>query len=188
MKGNTSSGESNFSQPKKAKLSDDLIFDDNFLSSSPDLHHKLPSKSGQHQHEDSENTVSEVSEDTEDQDTEMHTNMFGKNFVMWFEIGIEGKSPMDEEENDWGGRIEFGFKDNNFPKDVEDYFLLYEDECTLDHLCAGRVMGVLSHFRGKVIEAPSYDPRDIVELLDKYRDAHISDSGWREVDPEEWVA
>ena len=64
--------------------------------------------------------------------------------------------------------------------------MLFEDQCTQAHLCAGRVMGVLSHLRGKVIKAPSYDPRDIVELLDKYRDAHISDSGWRDVDPEEW--
>ena len=54
------------------------------------------------------------------------------------------------------------------------------------HACAGRVMGVLSHVRAKVIGPPSYDPRDIVELLERYGDAHISDSGWREVDPEEW--
>ena len=48
--------------------------------------------------------------------------------------------------------------------------------------------GVLSHIRESVIEPPSYDPRNIVDLIDKYRDAHISDSGWREVDPEEWFA
>jgi hypothetical protein len=49
-------------------------------------------------------------------------------------------------------------------------------------------MGVLSHLREKVIEPPSYDHRHIVDLVDKYQDAHISDSGWREVDPEEWFA
>ena len=39
-----------------------------------------------------------------------------------------------------------------------------------------------------VISPPDYDPRSmsIVELLDKYGDAHVSNSGWREVDPEEW--
>ena len=62
----------------------------------------------------------------------------------------------------------------------------FEDECTQSH--AGRVMGVLSHFRGKVIDPPSYDPRNIVDLIEKYRDALISNSGWREVDPEEWFS
>ena len=33
----------------------------------------------------------------------------------------------------------------------------------------------------------SYDPRNVVDLLDKYRDGHIVDSGWREIDTEEWV-
>lgn len=81
---------------------------------------------------------------------------------------------MDQEEDDWGGKIEFGC-------------LLFEDECTQAHACAGRLMGVLSHIREKVIGAPNYDPRDIVGLVDKYRDAHISDdSGWRKVDSEEW--
>ena len=100
--------------------------------------------------------------------------------------GIEGKDSMDQEEEDWGGRVEFGFKDSSFPKEIEDYFLLFEDKCSQSHHCAGRVMGVLSHYRKEVIEPPSYDPRNIVDLLDKYRDAHISDYGWREVDPEEW--
>ena len=49
-------------------------------------------------------------------------------------------------------------------------------------------MGVISHLRKNLIEPPNYDPRNIVGLLDKYRDARIIDSGWREVDSEEWVA
>ena len=49
-------------------------------------------------------------------------------------------------------------------------------------------MGALSHFRKKAVKPPDYDPRNIMDLVDKYRDAHISDSGWREVDPEEWFA
>ena len=42
--------------------------------------------------------------------------------------------------------------------------------------------------RDKVLKPPIYDPRNVVDLIDKYRDAHIMDSGWREVDTEEWVA
>ena len=58
-----------------------------------------------------------------------------------------------------------------------------EDECsTHSHNCGGRVSGVVFN------KQPSYDPRNIVDLLDKYSDAHIIDSGWREVDTEEWVA
>ena len=66
--------------------------------------------------------------------------------------------------------------------------MLFEDECSQSHACVGRVMGVLSHLRETVIEPPSYDPRNILDLIDKYRDANISDSGWRGVDPEEWFA
>ena len=64
-----------------------------------------------------------------------------------------------------------------------------EDECTTQsHLCAGRVMGVLLNMRELLLRPPSYDTRNVVDLLDRYRDAHISDSGWREVDTEEWIA
>ena len=48
--------------------------------------------------------------------------------------------------------------------------------------------GVVFNMRDSVLNPPSYDPRNIVDLLDKYSDAHIIDSGWREVDTEEWVA
>ena len=120
-------------------------------------------------------------------DCGVKTNMFGVNFIMWFEIGIEGKDPMDQEEDDWGGTIQFGFSDKTFDKDIEDYFAMFEDECSIQsHYCAGRVARVLDHARGMVIGPPDYDPRSIVGLLDKYGDAHVSNSGWREVDPEEW--
>ena len=105
---------------------------------------------------------------------------------MWFEVGIEGKDPMDQEEEDWGGKLEFGFTDKNFPQEMEDYFLLFEDQCTFSHPCVGRVMEVFSHVRENVIKAPEYDPRNIVDLVERYGDAHISDCGWREVDREEW--
>ena len=31
---------------------------------------------------------------------------------VWFEAGIEGNDPVDQEEEDWGETIEFGFRDN----------------------------------------------------------------------------
>ena len=119
----------------------------------------------------------------------MKTNLHGINYMLWFEIGIEGKEPMDPEEEDWGGNIEFGFSDKSFEKEVEDYFLLFEDQCSTHlHSCAGRVSGLLAHVRDKVIQPPSHDPRNVVDLLEKCGDAHISDSGWREVDTEEWFS
>ena len=88
---------------------------------------------------------------------------------------------MDQDEEDWGGKIEFGFSDNKFPQEIEDYFLPFEDECSLSHSCAGRVMGVLvknlEHVRDKLIKPPEYDPRNIMNLIEKYGDAHISDCG-----------
>ena len=180
-KGGTLTGNVASYPQKKAKLSSELEIsgDPVQLSVSPDLHHKVPSGSRQ-QHE--------VSNDDGGGEG-MHTNMFGVNFVMWFDISIEGKSSMDPEENDWGGRVEFGFSDKTFPKDFEDYFLIFEDDCsTQSHTCAGRVMGVLFDMRDKVLKPPEFDPRNVVDLIDKYRDAHIMDSGWREVDTEEWVA
>ena len=39
-----------------------------------------------------------------------------------------------------------------------------------------------------VLKPPSYDPRNNVDLLDKYIDAHTIDSGLREVDTEEWFS
>jgi hypothetical protein len=114
MHGNTSSGETTqSSKPKKAKLSSEVSIADNSLSSSPDLHYKLPSRS--------------IQESEDNEEGRVHTNMFGTNFVMWFEIGIEGKSPMDDEEDDWGGKLEFGFSENNFPKEIEDYLDKYRD-------------------------------------------------------------
>ena len=72
--------------------------------------------------------------------------------------------------------------------DIEDFFLLFEDKCSQTHTCAGRIMGIQSHVRDKVLKPPGYDPRDIVALVERYGDAHISGSGWRPVDPEEWIA
>ena len=38
-----------------------------------------------------------------------------------------------------------------------------------------------------MLEPPGYDPRNLVNLLNKYGDAHLSDSKWKEMDPEEWL-
>ena len=73
-----------------------------------------------------------------------------------------------------------------YSQEMEDHFLPFEDKCNLSHLCAGRVMGVLAHVRDMVIKAPDHDPRNIVDLMERYGDAHISDCGWREVDREVW--
>ena len=80
------------------------------------------------------------------------------------------------------------FDDKKFDKDVEDYFLLFEDECSAHQTCAGRVAGLLSHVRDSLIKPPSHDPRNVVDILENYGDAHVSDSGWREVDIEEWFS
>ena len=50
---------------------------------------------------------------------------------MWFEVGIEGRNPMDQEEEDWGGTMEFGFVDKKFPHEVEEYFLPYYSDFSL---------------------------------------------------------
>ena len=48
--------------------------------------------------------------------------MFGVKFIMWFEVGIEGKDPMDKDEDDWGGRLEFGFSEKTFQKKLRTTF------------------------------------------------------------------
>ena len=63
---------------------------------------------------------------------------------------------------------------------------MFEEKCTISHNCAGRVSGLQAHVRDKVLDPPDYDQRDIVQLIENYGDAHLSDSGWREVDQEEW--
>jgi hypothetical protein len=57
---------------------------------------------------------SEDSGDSCDEDGLEHSNLFRVKFIMWVKIGIEGKDPMDKDEDDWGGRLEFGFSEKNF--------------------------------------------------------------------------
>ena len=62
------------------------------------------------------------------------------------------------------------------------------DDCSIEsHSCFGRISAVLFDKRDIALKPPDYDERNIIELLEKYSDAHILDSGWREVDPEEWI-
>ena len=70
MQENTSFGDPHFSQPRKAKLSLDLDISDSFLSSSPDLHHKLPSRHHQSNDKGSEDS-GEANESC------VHTNLHG---------------------------------------------------------------------------------------------------------------
>ena len=69
--------------------------------SSPELPHKLPARSMQ------EGNISDEGSDEGSDEVRdgVHTNMFGVNFVMWFDISIEGKSAMDREKEDWGGKL-----------------------------------------------------------------------------------
>ena len=39
---------------------------------------------------------------------------------------------------------------------------------------------------GNLLPHPSWDDRNISENLSKIGDGCVTDSGWREVDPEEW--
>ena len=41
--------------------------------------------------------------------------MFGVNFVMRFDLSIEGKAAMDPDEEDWGRRLEFVFSEKTYP-------------------------------------------------------------------------
>ena len=47
------------------------------------------------------------SESSEDEDSLERSNLYGVMFMMWFEIELEGKDPMDQDEDDWRGRLEF---------------------------------------------------------------------------------
>ena len=135
---------------------------------------------------DDEVSGDEVNGDAKD-NNDIKTNMFGVHFVMWFDVSIEGKDSMNPEEDDWGGRIEFGYSKKGFSVELQDYFIMFEDECsTLTHNCAGRIRGVLFDMKDKALKPPDFDSRSIIDLIEKYEDAHILDCGWREVDPEEW--
>ena len=51
------------------------------------------------------------------------TYLHGVNYLLWLEVGIEDKDPMDHDEEDWGGKVEFGFSDKHFEKNSEDSFV-----------------------------------------------------------------
>ena len=90
--GMSSVGDS--AQNKKARLSQDLHISGtrDQLSTSPYLYHKVPKGSGEQQGVSAEGGG------------RVHTNMFGVNYVMWFDLSIEGKDPLDPAEEDWGGK------------------------------------------------------------------------------------
>ena len=52
---------------------------------------------------------------------------------------------------------------------------MFEDRCSLaPHHCAARVSGFALNVRDRVLQPPDYDGRNIVDLVDKYGDAHIA--------------
>ena len=103
------------SHPSQRKQSCQMKFsaEDDILAKSPELQHKIPARS---------RTVQDDEKSDSGEDRGDKTNLFGVKYLMWFEVGIEGKDPMDQEEEDWGGKVEFGFDEKNFPKDIEDFF------------------------------------------------------------------
>ena len=92
--------------------------------------------------------------------------------MSWFDVVIEGENAR--------GRLEFGFKDKDFPKSFDGYFLKFEELCTSkSHTCRGRVMGVVIGMRARV----KHDCKYLLDLVEKFGDAHILDSGWIEAAP-----
>ena len=54
-------------------------------------------------------------------------------YLSWFKIGIEEKDPMDQEEDERRGNIEFGYIEKKIWTDLDDYFQLFEDGCRGGH-------------------------------------------------------
>ena len=163
-----------FCQLKKAKLSSDLdVPRDPRLrvrgpgSCSPDLHHKVTGVreqgDGSGEGNKQQQTVSEGGGDGDRNEV---------NYVSWFDVIFEG-------END-RGRLEFGFKDKDFPKTFDVFFHKFREKCTSQsHKCRRRVMGVVIGMRERV----KHDCKYLQDLVDKFGDAHILDSGWIEAAP-----
>ena len=88
-----SSSESQFPQNKKAKLAQDLVSEDNILSSSPDLHHKQPRSREQQENDDTVDL--DESEDTGDSCGEeglAHSNLYGGEVHRVVRNGNRGKT------------------------------------------------------------------------------------------------
>ena len=66
----------------------------------------------------------------------------------------------------------------NFDESVEDYFLLMEDKCTMDHNCLGRVSSVAFD----KVEYLTPKGRRLAELLAEAGDGCVVTSGFTEVD------
>ena len=65
-------------------------------------------------------------------------------------------------------KLNLDFKRKFSPTDMEDNVLLFKDSCSQSHTCADRIMGIQAHIRDKGLKPPSYDPRDILALVEKY--------------------
>ena len=107
MQDNTSGGEIQFSQPKKAKLPENLKKSDKVSNVSPVLQHKIPARSS------NDDEIDDDSDDT-DEDREQ-TNLFGVNFLMWFEVGIEEKILWIKMKKTGEEKLSLGFTRKLFP-------------------------------------------------------------------------
>ena len=68
------------------------------------------------------------------------------NYVSWFDVIIEGEN--------YRGRLEFGFKDKDFPKTFDSYFHTFGEMCTSQsHKCRGRVGCLICPFLSQIISA-----------------------------------
>ena len=56
--------------------------------------------------------------------------------------GIEGKTPEDQKEEDWGGTIEFGCEDKKFPPEVEDYFYKFQSSKRMKNWPEGKTKNI----------------------------------------------
>ena len=93
----------------------------------------------------------------------------------WFDVAIEDGTEKG------GGRIIFSDYEKNFADNVDDYFILMKDKCTLGHKCAGRVKMVREDMIDRVIAPPDTDLRDIPYILSLVGDGCVIDTGWKVV-------
>ena len=92
-------------------------------------------------------------------------------FIITSKVGLSYQELPRIEEEDVCGRIEFGFMDNRFKMDIEEYFLKFEDKCSQSHKCLGRIRAVSSDRKDL-----AWTPRNIIDLLEKHGDGHVIDT------------
>ena len=81
--------------------------------------------------------------------------------------GIEGKDPMDQDEEDWGEKIEFGFHENRkrFPQTWRTISCFLRTSAQSDTLMLAGYGDTILCLRQRANQA---NPQDIVALVEKY--------------------